>query len=75
MTNQSKRDFISNLPAKVKASKLTIDGEAISMAEFLKWNLVAADVDHISIEDAQKVIDMKVGESMYIHICKIKKVA
>ena len=53
---------------------LEVEGEKTDMYSFMWTNLVYIDVDHISIEDAKRVLALKPGESTYINIVEVKRI-
>lgn len=51
-----------------------MDGEEISILEWLYTNTEAADVSHISREEAHRVRNLKVGESTQVGLFDIKRI-
>lgn len=50
------------------ARKVSVNGEEpCTMTDYLYTNLIEADVDHISIEDAMAVTKLEVGETHHIY--------
>jgi hypothetical protein len=63
------KKLIAALTTEQKESILQFDNETAatcSLYEFLKTNLLDENVDHITIDDAKKVINLKVGEECYL---------
>ncbi len=52
---------------------LRVEGELIFLIDFMYINLLEKDVDHITLEDAQKIIDLNINESVYIGIVEITR--
>lgn len=50
----------------VFSRKLKINGGAVGMTDFLYYNLCEPDVEHLSIGATKDVINMNVGDTVYI---------
>lgn len=73
---QTAQDLISSLSYEQQQRMLEVDGEEITtLGEFLHTNLLEEDVDHISLEDAQKVIALEDGESVNLHVSEILRIS
>lgn len=72
MTNT---EFFTRMPASCADIDLLVDGNKIMLPIFMYNNLIADDVDHISIEDAQRVIDLEIGQSIFINLTEVKRIA
>lgn len=72
MTNT---EFFVNIPPECADIDLLVEGEIVMLSIFLFNNLIADDVDHIALEDAQMVIDLMPGESTYVGIVEVKRIS
>lgn len=54
---------------------LLVDRQVTDLYAFLYTNLIKEDVHHISILDAQGVIDLEIGESHSISLIEVKRMA
>lgn len=69
-TNQ---EFIDSVDQETLYRHIAVDGEKWTLDTFLEVNMIDEEVTHISQEDAQRVIDLKVGESCHIELVEITR--
>ncbi len=74
MTKNQFDNFIEDLNIDNSNFFLEVEGIHISLYDFLYANMVADDVDHITQADAQRVIDLQVGETIFIGLTEIQRV-
>lgn len=60
------QQFFNSLTPHTQSRCLSVDGDKCTLREFMQVNLIDEDVDHISLEDAQKICDMKLGDVVLI---------
>jgi hypothetical protein len=61
-TETANQQFIDSLPHDVLFRHILVDGERFTLDTFLEVNMLEKDVEHITIEDAQRIIALEVGE-------------
>lgn len=77
MTNQQFLDerVYGNQDPELQFRHLLVDGERITLDTFLEWNMLYADVDHISVEDAESIIALEIDESIFINLTEVKRIS
>lgn len=72
MTNSQ---FFDSIPETVLTRKLEVDNNVWDLEHFMECNLLGSSVYHISLADAQEIMNLLVGESIFIETIKIKRLS
>jgi hypothetical protein len=64
-----------NIPTGALSRIISVDGYESSLFSFLYENLEGEDVDHITDEHAQAVIDLGVGERLGIGMAIVERMS
>lgn len=67
--------FNEKVSASMADIEISIDHYKTDLYSFLYANLIFGDVDHISLEDAEKVIALEPGEITFIGLTEIRRIS
>ncbi len=63
------------LTDSIKCRTLEVDGQSVTLGSFLQENMIADDVDHITIGDAVNVINLDRGEVIRVGNVTVKRIS
>lgn len=75
MNTPENQAFFDQQPDEVLNRIITLDGFKTSIKEFLQVNLLGKDIEPIPIEEAQRIVDLVVGEVIIAGLCEVVRIS